>query len=280
MSDFCEDDQRAAQYPQGIFGRPRPQNSPLIRCLQWGANVQNNERDITFQSANELTDTAVEDRLRVIFMPNCTQATSDPDVQEFKKLYKYYSVPSDVLTERTRMVNHSFGSSQAIDNGAHISWCHFVCRKDDMQGRMIWSRGYLPGNYKGGQPQTSSGLDRWIRCDFFLHVAEDKSVTLLCFGAPDSISLRFENIVAKTSWIDVLQEPNLLFVIIFDELHEIFDLSSRTLMTSLNRVNNTFNKASAAKSSFEQLHYVQKWVLSSISGVTQGIGASKTDCCL
>jgi hypothetical protein len=122
MSAFCEDDESITKYPQGIFGRLRPEDSPLIRCLQWGDNVQDSERDTTFQSAKELTNTASKDRLRVVFMLNCTGKTSPPDVQEFKKLFKYYSVPSDMLTDRMRSVNHSFGSSQAIESKAQISW--------------------------------------------------------------------------------------------------------------------------------------------------------------
>jgi hypothetical protein len=122
MSAFCEDDESITKYPQGIFGRRRPEDSPLIRCLQWGDNVQDSERDTTFQSAKELTNTASKDRLRVVFMLNCTGKTSPPDVQEFKKLFKYYSVPSDMLTDRMRSVNHSFGSSQAIESKAQISW--------------------------------------------------------------------------------------------------------------------------------------------------------------
>ena len=100
MSAFCEDDESIAKYPQGIYSKPRPENSPLIRCLQWGDNVKDSERDATFQSAKELTDTASKDRLRVVFMLNCTGKISPLDVQELKKLFKYFSVPSDVLTER------------------------------------------------------------------------------------------------------------------------------------------------------------------------------------
>jgi hypothetical protein len=190
MSEFCEDDQAVARYPQGIFGWPRPQNLPLIRCLQWGADVQDSERDITLQTANELTDTAVKDRLRVVFMPTRTQATSAPDVLEFKKLFKCYS---------------------------------------------------------------------------FLHAAEDKSVTLICFGALDSVSLRFEKLLTKKSWDDVLQEPYLLYPIVFDELHEVFDSLGKVLALPLRKVEvdgAAIGQAGPPSLTFRHTQEVQKWVSS------------------
>jgi hypothetical protein len=264
MSEFCEDDQAVARYPQGIFGWPRPQNLPLIRCLQWGADVQDSERDITLQTANELTDTAVKDRLRVVFMPTRTQATSAPDVLEFKKLFKCYSVPSDVLTERTRSVNHSFGSSQAIDSKAQISWCRFVCRNINVYSGKIQKVDYLR-NDKGGQIQTSSSLNLWITCDIFLHAAEDKSVTLICFGALDSVSLRFEKLLTKKSWDDVLQVPYLLYPIVFDELHEVFDSLGKVLALPLRKVEvdgAAIGQAGPPSLTFRHTQEVQKWVSS------------------
>jgi hypothetical protein len=242
--------------------------------------VQDSERDLNFQSAKELTDTAAKNRLRVVFMPNCSQATSGPDVQEFKKLFKYYSVPSVVLTERMRSVNHAFGSSQAIDSEAQISWCHFLCRQIDVRGSKIQNFGYLRDE-KGGQSQKSNAFNLWIMCDFFLHVAEDKSVTLLCFGVPNLVLQRFEKLLVKNSWKDVLQEPYLLFVIVFDELHEIFDSLSKVLALALRRVEEAaISQAGAAPLSFQQLHETQKWVLSPTLKVYLGCKDANRTACL
>lgn len=258
MSAFCENDQSAATYPRNIFGQPRPEKTPLIRCLQWGPNLQDGERNTTYQSTKELTDAAAKDRLRVVFMPNCTESTSAPDLQEYRKLFKYYSVPSEVLIERMRSVNHAFGASQAIDSEAQISWCHFLCRQIDVRGSKIQNFGYLRDE-KGGQSQTSSASNLWIMCDFFLHVAEDKSVTFLCFGVPNLILLRFEKLLIKTSWKDILQEPYLLFVIVFDELHGLFHELSTSLGLALRQVEEAaISQAGAPPLSFRQLHEVQK----------------------
>jgi len=268
MSAFCEDYESVAKYPQGIFGKPRPENSPLIRCLQWGDNVQGSERDVTFQSAKELTDKASNDRLRVVFMPNCTRETTLPDVQEFKKIFKYYSVPSDVLTERMRSVNHAFGSSQAIESEAHISWCHFLCRQIDVHGSKIQDYGFLRD--ETGEQSQSDVSKLWIMCDFFLHVSKDKRVTLLCFGVPDLVVHRFERLLTKTSWGDVLQEPYLLYAIVFDELHEIFDSLSKVLTTAFKKVEGAvIGQASAPPLNFRQLHEIQKYVSSPILKTAQ-----------
>jgi hypothetical protein len=96
-------------------------------------------------------------------------------------------------------------------------------------------------------------------CDFFLHVTKDNSVTLLCFGVPPSIVLRFERLLAKASWCDILEEPYLLFVIILDELHEIFNSLSTKLAVALRTVENAaISQAGAPLLNFKQLHEIQK----------------------
>jgi hypothetical protein len=114
-------------------------------------------------------------------------------------------------------------------------------------------------NGKGGQTQTSSAFDLWIMCDFFLHVAEDKSVTLLCFGAPMMVFRRFEDLLAKTSWEDVLLEPYLLYVIVFDELHQLLNsliLGNANSVMTIHRA--AASKANATTLSFRQLHKIQQ----------------------
>ena len=133
-----------------------------------------------------------------------------------------------------------------------------------MRGSKIQNFGYLCDE-KRDLSQTSSALNLWIMCDFFLHVAEDKSVTLLCFDAPNSVVLRFGNLLTKTSWTDVLEEPYLLFVIIFDELHEILDSISITLGSPLRKVDGAANdQAGSPLLNLRHMHEVQKWVLLSI----------------
>jgi hypothetical protein len=257
MSGFCEDDRKVTLYPKGIFGEPRDEKLPFIRCLQWAKNIQDSERDTGFQSAKELIDTTTPDRLRVVLLSNCSQKTSGPDLEEFMKLFRHFSVPSEVLTERMRSVNHSFGSATAIGTDAEISWCHFLCRQVEGSGKQAFT--YLR-NDQGGQNQSSSALSLWITCDFFLHVATDRAVTLLCFGAPKGLVERFEKLRENAFWGDALQEPYLLFTIIFDELHDLFDGLSKVLALAIRKVEEAAIKQARAPQQWSLMHGAQKYV--------------------
>ena len=258
MSGFCEDDRKVAEYPKGIFGEARDEKSPFIRCLQWASNIQDAERDVDFHSAKELIDSARPNCLRVVLLTNCSQKTSGSDLQEFMKLYKHYSVPSEVLTERMRSVNHSFGSTTAIGTDAEIAWFHFLCRQVEGSARQAFT--YLRDD-KGGMNQTSGVLSLWITCDFFLHVAKDKAVTLLCFGAPKGVVQRFEKLRENRFWGDVLHEPYLLFAIIFDELHDVFDELSKVLAVAFRKVEEAAIKEARAPQQWALMYGVQKYVL-------------------
>lgn len=250
MSAFCEDSRKVAQYPEGIFGERRDEKTPFMRCLQWGNNVPDGERDVTFDFAQELTSSAAEERLRVVFLANCSKKTSGPDLEEFMKIYKHYGVPSDVLTERMRSVNHSFGSSTTIGTDAEIAWCHFLCRRLDFSGSFL-------RNEQGGLNKAS--LNLWLMTDFFLHAAKDKTVTLFCFGAPDGIVDRFEELLDKSSWRDILEEPYLLWAIIFDELHDFFDTLSMQLAKIVRDVEGAaVNESRAPKLPFKTLQEFQR----------------------
>lgn len=260
MSGFCEDDRKVVEYPKGIFGEARDEKSPFIRCLQWASNIQDSERDVDFHSAQELIDSARPNRLRVVLLTNCSMETvkSGPDLKEFMKLYKHYSVPSEVLVERMRSVNHSFGSATAIGTDAEIAWFHFLCRQVEGSGRQAFT--YLR-NDQGGQNQTSGALSLWITCDFFLHVAKDKAVTLLCFGAPKGVVQRFEKLRKNEYWEDVLHEPYLLFAIIFDELHDMFDGLSKVLAVAIRKVEESAIKQARAPQQWALMHGAQKYAL-------------------
>jgi len=257
MSGFCEDDRKVAQYPDGIFGEARNEKQqPFIRCLQWSNGIQDSERDTPFQSAQELIDATAPNRLRVVFLTHCSNNTSLGDRAEFKKLYKHYSVPSEVLTERMRSVNHSFGSSTAIADDAEVSWCHFLCRRVDDSGKQAFT--YLR-NDQGGQKQASAGLSLWTTCDFFLHVSKANTVTLLCFGATKGVVDRFESLRENKSWEDVLHEPYLLFTIIFDEWHAFFDGLSVTLAGAIRKVEGFAVMRTRGPQRWDLLHSAQKY---------------------
>lgn len=260
MSAFCEDDRKHSAYPKGILGKPRLANTPLIRCLQWGDKIPSNERDIALHSARDLIDGAAPGRLRIVLLPQFVEESSPADKEELAKISKYYSVPAEVLAERMRSVNHSFGSSPVIGSKAEIAWCHVNCRQINLQDNKIANSGYLR-DAQGRQSNNPNALSLWLTCDFFLHTAEDGTVTLLCFAAPDRLVDRFISLLGNSSWTDMLKEPYMLFVIVFDELHEIFDKFSKSLAFAMRHVEESaINGNGLPNLEFSNFHNVQKYV--------------------
>ena len=59
-------------------------------------------------------------------------------------------------------------------------------------------------------------------------------MTLLYFGAPQHIFDRFAMMSCHTAWKDILTEPYLLFDVLFDELHGIFDTAVWEMSRAVN----------------------------------------------
>lgn len=53
--------------------------------------------------------------------------------------------------------------------------------------------------------------------------AQDRKLTFLCFGAPDLLEQRFELLDRGEKWKQAVQEPSILFQIVFDELYQQLD---------------------------------------------------------
>ncbi|KAM0720207.1 hypothetical protein Q7P37_004343 [Cladosporium fusiforme] len=258
MSAFCEDERKHTAYPKGILGNPRPASTPLIRCLQWGENVPSNERDYSLHSAKDFIDGAVPGRLRIALLPHLVEKSTPADKEEFARIAKHYALPAEVLAERMRSVNHSFGSLTVVGKKAELAWCHVNCRQIHLQGNKISNSGYLRDE-KGRQSNSPNALSLWLTCDFFLHAADDGTVTLLCFAAPEGLVDRFSSLIGNAAWMDILKEPYTLFVIIFDELHEIFDRFSKSLAFAMRHVEESATNGNGLPDlEFSNFHNVHK----------------------
>jgi hypothetical protein len=84
---------------------------------------------------------------------------------------------------------------------------------------------------------------------------------LLCFGAPKEVVQRFEELRENKFWDDVLHEPYLVFAIIFDELHDMFDLLSKKLGYAIRTVEEAAIKQARAPQQWALMHGAQKYVL-------------------
>jgi len=271
MSAFCEDVRQLAKYPDGIIGKPRDNGVPLIECLQWSSTQQ--ER-LSFANVQDFinAESASQDALRVAFLPIAPAGGNEDEAEEFRALFKHYSVPSAVPAERMRNVGFSFGTSRNKIDRSEAAWFHFLCRKVDILNGKIQDLGYLRHGNDNGKKADPAKM--WTMCDFFLHVkpgaatnSEWKTVTLLCFGAPNTILDRFASIGDQTAWKDVLDQPYLLFDILFDELHDVFDKAVWELSKAVNpeekmaleRADGDGKHQSSV--SFQNLHNIQKYAI-------------------
>jgi len=78
-------------------------------------------------------------------------------------------------------------------------------------------------NVKQKAEELSQADFSWFRSGFFLNSQRvpgaEATVTLICFGAPLEIERRFKVLALNLAWEKVLQDPFVLFYIIFDELY-------------------------------------------------------------
>jgi hypothetical protein len=271
MSAFCEDIRQPQRYPDEIFGKSRPDGAPLIDCLKWSDGHHGRSQ---FKSIQEFVDadSASEHALRVVLLPVAPTEGDKTEAKEFRTLFSHYSIPSAVPAERMRNVGFSFGTYKDRSNKSDGTWIHFLCRKIEIERGVIQDLGYLRYGIQQGRKPNPSRM--WIMCDFYLHVrpssvgnSDRKTVTLLCFGAPNEILDRFENLRDLDEWQDILSEPYLLFDIVFDELHDVFDKIVWELSKAVNpeermaleRAGRSAKQESNL--SFQNLHNIQKYGL-------------------
>jgi hypothetical protein len=269
MSAFCEDVRQLAKYPNGIIGKPRDNGVPLIECLQWSGTPQGRSSFATVQDFIKAEPTS-HNALRVAFLPIAPAEGDEAEAEEFRALFKHFSIPSAVPTERMRNVGFSFGTFRNKRDKSEAAWFHFLCRRVEILEGKIQDLGYLRHGNDNGRKIDPAKM--WTMCDFFLHVkptsangSESKTVTLLCFGAPDTILERFASINDQTAWKDVLAQPYLVFDILFDELHGVFDHA----VWELSRAVNPEEKLALQRAdgdekhdgslSFQNLHNIQKY---------------------
>lgn len=274
MSRFCEDDGQLETYPNGLIGKPRGADEPFIRCLQWGDNLPKGEESRTFPSVNELLTTlsTSQSRLRVVFLPIVPLKA---ETEQFRELFRHFSIPSAVPAERMRNVSHAFGASTTLRKDLEFAWFHFLCRNVEVDDNgQIVDLGYLQDAHKRGDWQDDPAR-LWIMCDFFMHVkppstnsAAQSTVTLLCFGPPDNVFTRFKGLLGRESWRDIPKEPYLLFDLLFNDLHESYDKAVWKLSKAVNpaekealeRAGELGNHGRDFSSfSFRPLHNIQKY---------------------
>lgn len=269
MSAFCDDDEYKRIYPNWVPGSG-PSEVTDCQCLEWSKDSASASRNVRVPSATELLARESQSScvLRVLFLPILPRAASQ--FRGFDQLVRHYSLPSGALCEGLQSVTHSFGTRKMAGSGYGISWSHFLCRNLATQKFGNELRFVDLGQQPVGQGAAGKNW-MWILCDFVVHVeyasknsSEPALVTLLCFGAPKGLVARFERLLNNAACVDVLDEPYLLFDIIYDELFQLIDTLAWDLADVFRPVEKRMlNKAKSVELwdktvDFAELHNMQK----------------------
>jgi hypothetical protein len=121
-----------------------------------------------------------------------------------------------------------------------VSWFTFLCKSVNIQVPEGVPPGIQQSHYDGS----------WVRAGFFLEWIPVPStleyqVTLICFGASDTLIDRFERLkTTSAEWKDAVTDPYLLFGIVLSDLFLrvegiIYDLSR--LFLPMEMVSSVFN---------------------------------------
>ncbi|KIN06864.1 hypothetical protein OIDMADRAFT_68277, partial [Oidiodendron maius Zn] len=135
--------------------------------------------------------------------------------------------PTGFLSERLQSVTHSFGSRKESDGNLinYCSWFHSLCKNINIEKDKNWQpkiKNPVSIPYQNAKELSQADFS-WLRSGFFLNLQRGPdtktTVTLICFGAPLEIERRFKNLTLNLARDEVLQDPFILFYIIFDELY-------------------------------------------------------------
>lgn len=230
MALFCEDEFRRETYLHRLgpsFSELQPstqvQGHVPLTALEWFSESSKPSTTTSMRAADlALRDADTSCGLRIVLAP--LSIFDDSALADLEAISQLYSFPSSVFSEMLQSVSFSFDSRTIPSQpGVEVSWSRFECKDIppvDKSGRK--------GSAFGSRHDTRVEEEtKWKMSYHFIHVRtrSDKSrcVTLLCFGASQELAARFVRLKTSNSWREVLQDPFLLHVIIFDELYIMLD---------------------------------------------------------
>ncbi|KAF3076135.1 hypothetical protein CFAM422_001136 [Trichoderma lentiforme] len=199
-------------------------------------------------------------QLRIVFVP------SDVPRRETKglmvELFHKFGIPHDFTAERVLSINHSFSRRSAENNG-FSSWLRFSyisiasARTDDESP-----------DGEDDATENSMIADKYPEREssFFLQASADTSVTLVCFDAGPSVKRRMYDLMKSRGWNDVATNPQILFDVTLEGLHEEVDDTAR-------RMEEEFEPLEKVCTRFQLLYiyYILRWQTSDVNLTKQSI---------
>lgn len=221
MSAIFEDGPVTAKHVSRDLAAASSLTDPIsLRVLEWRSKQpQQQQTDIPISSARELIarDEANDCDLRIILAPH--EPRHAIGQRAILAIYEHYDVSSALQTIKTTSPTHAFGHRRGLrDPNVEVAWTRFLCKDILPHSRQAFHDNFL-----------------WLVCDAYLHVRQRKDkhdsrcVTLLCFGAQPRIIQRFERLLKSDAWADAVQEPYILFALVYEQLFLILDGNAWTL---------------------------------------------------
>lgn len=154
---------------------------------------------------------------------------------------------------------------EKINSSISGVWLHFLYKEIDLnsdlelkgkeaigeakqqnQADFQWYRGGVILRWRTankGNPKNQQNDGRRVSAPTSQQVSKlfpFEEITLCCFGGPDRIAIRIEDIIQRRVWTDALEDPMLLLDIVIDELYHSLNLQAKNLSAAfgkLERVN-------------------------------------------
>ncbi|KAL8725740.1 MAG: hypothetical protein Q9181_006299 [Wetmoreana brouardii] len=170
--------------------------------------------------------------------------------QGLHALFSYFQIPTEYIAERAHSVTHSFGWHTETDStygefdyiravsvihNVAVCWLHTLCKNVELRQD---EHGALVIQDPRGPPYSKLSQDdgTWFRSGIFLRwkrpssgASEDSAVDLIIFSPPPSLRQNLERLVTRSDWVQALEDPFCLLVVILDDLF-------RQLETTIGRV--------------------------------------------
>ncbi|KAL6695031.1 hypothetical protein J3F84DRAFT_375911 [Trichoderma pleuroticola] len=196
-------------------------------------------------------------QLRIVFVP------SDVPRRETKglmvELFHKFGIPHDFTAERVRSINHSFSRRSDESNG-FSSWFRFSYISASSAGTDDDSR---DGEDDATEISTTAGKYPERESAFFLQAPTDTSVTLVCFGAGPRVNRRMRDLMKSRGWTDVATNPQILFDVALEGLHEEVDDTAQKIEEDFEPVEKSIIQLAGSEGAISSLrtHHEELYLL-------------------
>ncbi|TFA99394.1 hypothetical protein CCMA1212_008691 [Trichoderma ghanense] len=193
--------------------------APVTAAKPWSLEVCDISQDGQLHEyvQNTVRRLSGNPRLRIVFAPSDTPRRETKGLMV--ELFHKFGMPHDFTAERARSTTHSLSRRSGGDN-SFSSWFRFSCISSLL--------GETYDESPEGKDDATAGApppDKYPTKEtaFFLQASKEANVTLLCFGAGPGVRRRIKDLIRSREWDDIGVNPEILFDVTLEGLHEEVD---------------------------------------------------------